>query len=110
MSTPDVLLVMGVVLAALSIPLLLRAVPPNRFYGVRTRRAFASEQNWYALNAFGGKCLLGYGVFLIAAGAFERTLHISRYSVWQVALVLVPVLAVVPVLVLIGAYGRRLPP
>lgn len=109
LSPPDVLLLVGVVMAALAVPLIMRAVPMNRFYGVRTRRAFASDDNWYALNAFGGVLFLIYGAALVIAGIIGRTLALPPASPWTPAFVVGPLLGIVLVLLLIGAYSRRLP-
>jgi uncharacterized membrane protein len=49
--------------AAASIPLLLRVVPPNRFYGLRTRRTLASRELWFRANRVAG-C-----AFFLAAAA-----------------------------------------
>ena len=46
----------------MSIPLILRAVPPNRWYGFRTTRTLSNEALWFRANHFAG-C-----AFLIAAG------------------------------------------
>lgn len=35
---------------ALAVPMVLRLVPPNRFYGVRTRATFDDHDLWYAVN------------------------------------------------------------
>jgi uncharacterized membrane protein len=45
-----------------SVPLILRAVPPNRWYGVRTTRTLSSEKLWFRANHFAG------WAFLAAAG------------------------------------------
>ena len=45
-------------LVALSIPMLLRRVKPNPWYGFRTRKSLANEQVWYEVNAHAGKQLL----------------------------------------------------
>lgn len=52
-----VLLLAAAVNLAVSVPLCLRKVPPNKLYGVRIPKTFASEENWYAINAYGGKQL-----------------------------------------------------
>jgi hypothetical protein len=49
----------GVAMMATSVPLMLRRVPMNRWYGVRTRKAYASEEAWYEINAFGGRAARG---------------------------------------------------
>ncbi|HTX68270.1 MAG TPA: SdpI family protein [Thermoleophilia bacterium] len=106
---PSTLIILGVVMIAVSVPMVARMVPMNRWYGVRTRKAFASEDNWYELNAYGGKLMLGYGAFLILAGVVEFRLAVPPTSPWSPLLVGVPVLAVIPVLLLINARGKRLP-
>ncbi len=45
----------GAFLMALAVPLMLRKVPMNRYYGFRTTAAFESEKAWYEINAAGGK-------------------------------------------------------
>lgn len=66
---PDtVLVLLGVVTALLSLPLLFGWVRPNRFYGIRICAAFASERNWYAINAFGAKRLLLFATVVTTIG------------------------------------------
>ena len=60
----------GLLIAALSLPLVLRKVPMNHFYGVRFRASFASEQNWYSINESGGKALLVSSVPILLCGLY----------------------------------------
>lgn len=41
-----------------SLPLLFRLVPPNRYYGVRTRKTLADRATWFRVNRFAGGALL----------------------------------------------------
>ena len=43
--------------AGLSVPLILRRVPRNVFYGFRTRKTLASDAVWYPANVFAGQAL-----------------------------------------------------
>jgi hypothetical protein len=52
------LLLACAVTALFSIPLILRKVPPNRFYGFRTPATLSSPEIWYPVNAFSGWALL----------------------------------------------------
>src|SRR2546427_9177847 len=45
----------GLSTAGLAIPLVIRKVPMNRVYGVRIAKAFASDRDWYEINAYGGE-------------------------------------------------------
>ena len=47
---------MGLLFIGLSIPLLLNKVPPNLWYGFRTRLTLSDPQIWYPVNAWGAKC------------------------------------------------------
>jgi uncharacterized membrane protein len=48
----------GLLLVGLSIPLLLRRVKPNWWYGFRTQKTFSDERIWYESNAYTAKWLL----------------------------------------------------
>ena len=56
-----------VVIAMISIPLILRMIPPNGVYGFRTSFTRSSTNIWYAANAFMGWALLVAAV--MSAGA-----------------------------------------
>ena len=47
---------------ALGIPLALKMVPPNRFYGFRTSTTFSSLEAWYQINFATGLALIAAGV------------------------------------------------
>jgi hypothetical protein len=106
---PYVLLGLGAVLIAVSVPLIARMVPMNRWYGVRTRKAFASEDNWYELNAYGGKVLAVYGGFLILAGVVGVAVAPDPTSLWAPVFMVAPVLVIFLALLLINRRGRKLP-
>src|SRR5688500_19635873 len=56
------LLVACVIVAAVAVPLMLRLIPQNPVYGLRTERTLSQQSAWFEVNAFGGRALL------IAAG------------------------------------------
>jgi len=58
----------AVVFIAVSLPLILEQVPPNKWYGVRIPKAFASSENWYRINAYGGRALALWSTLLLALG------------------------------------------
>jgi uncharacterized membrane protein len=51
------------VIVVATIPLMLGVVPPNRFYGLRTRETLSDPELWFRANRFAGCALL------LAAGA-----------------------------------------
>ena len=52
----------GLLLIGLAIPMMLRRVKPNRWYGFRTHKTLSDDEIWYASNAYGGKLLLIFGI------------------------------------------------
>lgn len=99
----------GLVTTVLSIPLVLRKVPRNGVYGVRIPKAFESDGNWYEINAYGGRLLLGYGLFLVAFGLLGRPYAPSPRSIWTVPFIVGSLLLLIPILARIVSYARRLP-
>jgi uncharacterized membrane protein len=51
------LLVPCAIIAAVSIPLMLKLVPPNRAYGFRTRQTLSNRELWFRANRFAGCAL-----------------------------------------------------
>jgi uncharacterized membrane protein len=99
----------GLATALVSLPLVMRQVPMNRFYGVRLPEAFASSRNWYEINAYGGRLLLAFGLFLIAFAYLGNGMAPSPTSPWAPVFLIIPLLVLVPVVGRIRAYARRLP-
>jgi uncharacterized membrane protein len=63
MNIASALLIIGI-----SIPLVKRKIKMNHLYGVRIKKSFESEANWYKINAYGGKQLIIWSTPLIIAG------------------------------------------
>ena len=82
------------VLLAVSLPLALGRVPPNRWYGFRTPGTLANRDVWYQANAESGKRLMAAAV-TIAAGAFGF-FFVPRWNVnhYAIANLAVTVLAI----------------
>jgi hypothetical protein len=58
--------VLGPVLVVLSIPLMLRWVPQNRFYGLRIPATNQDKSVWYDANALHGRHLFLLGLLMVA--------------------------------------------
>lgn len=48
----------------LSIPLILKIVSPNQFYGVRSKKTLSNSAVWYNVNRYGGWYLFSAGIIL----------------------------------------------
>jgi uncharacterized membrane protein len=81
--------------ALVSLPLVLRKVPRNAFYGYRTRATLGSDFVWYEANAyFGRRFLIASAVFCVAAVFLSRpgALEPGTYLKASVALLVAPAL------------------
>jgi len=99
-------LIIGLAVIGVSIPLVLKKIPRNYYYGIRLRKAFKSDQNWYAINAYGSKWMIGCGAILAVIGALTLGIDIQHRQLLRVVqyapfLILLPI---VPVVV----YSRKL--
>jgi uncharacterized membrane protein len=54
----------GLLLAALSVPLILRKIGPNPLYGFRVKRTLEDPAVWYPVNAYAAKRLLVVGLVI----------------------------------------------
>lgn len=98
----------AVAVVGLAAPLRRGLVPPNRWYGVRTRRALSSEPHWYVLNRVGARQLDWYALALAITGI--AALFLRRpdgLGFW--ALLAAPVVLLVPPLWAIRRCSRALP-
>ena len=72
-------ILLGLVFIGVSIPLIQKRIPPNRFYGLRIPATFADETVWYEANARAGKDLLRLGLLIAGVGA---GLYFAKVPLW----------------------------
>ena len=92
------------IVAVASIPLILGVVPPNNFYGFRTRQTLASPELWFRANRFAGLAL-----FIAAVASAAVFLAMPEYasgrSLVGLFILVTPLIAAVA---LSFAYVRRI--
>ena len=59
---------LSLLIMVVGLPLARRKVPMNRVYGIRIPKSFASEANWYAINAYGGRQFMLWSLLPLLAG------------------------------------------
>ena len=92
----------GLIALALALPLTKGRVAMNNTYGVRFTQAMASDENWYAINQFGGRCFIWWSLPIIVIGigliAFSLPMNFPPVRMGIVALFCLSTLLV------LGAY------
>ena len=81
----------------------------NRAYGIRIRQAFASNDHWYAINEYGGKLFFVFGLCILCFSLLSWQYAPLPTSIWAPVYLVVPLLAIIPLIVLISRYAKRLP-
>lgn len=97
----------GLLLTALCVPLWLRKIPPNGWYGVRIPASFRSDEAWYELNAYGGRLLTLGGVILAALGAAGFWLHEEQLEAYAYAVLAATMVVTLVPTILVVLRGRR---
>lgn len=69
LATIGLMVGVGLLIAALSLPLWLGKVKPNRFYGFRTPRVTSDPRVWYSVNRVAGRDLCLAGIAMAALSA-----------------------------------------
>ncbi len=65
-----------------SLPMALRLVPLNRYYGLRVSAAYASEQQWLLMNQVSGISMASGGLLMLLAGAWLLQAYRRRRRDW----------------------------
>jgi hypothetical protein len=79
----------GLLLSVLGIPLWLRKVGPNWFYGFRVRRTLEAPEIWYEANTHAGRGLVADGLIMVLAAlvlAAVPGIAIDRYALLVTAI------------------------
>ena len=103
---------MAIVFAGLAIPLIRGEVKMNHFYGIRIKKAFASDDNWYKINAYGGRCLVAWSIVLAFLGVVTFFLPLGTMDQPResliIAVALAPLMILIPCVAQILTYARKL--
>lgn len=93
---------------AISIPLVRGSIKMNPLYGVRIKKAFESEENWYKINKYGGQRLIFWSIVLICISIASLFFEISENSILFTFFLLAPVLVLIPCIIGIFIFAKKL--
>jgi hypothetical protein len=96
----------GALVVILAIPLLLKKVRPNRYYGLVSVLRQESQTRWYAANRFLGASLLIAGLVTIAGTAIVWAAKVGRSSNKLLAGIELVLVVVPPLLAYVVANAR----
>lgn len=97
----------ALLIIVLSIPLVQQKVKMNKVYGVRFKKAFESDENWYKINMYGGRQLILWSIFLIVFGIITFFLPLKGNTFLIIVDAFAPCVIVIPVITS-WVYARKL--
>jgi amino acid permease len=98
-----------------SIPLLNGRIKRNRWYGIRIRKAFVSEENWKKVNEYGARAIIRWSVLVLIMGlllviaSFFISFKPTQNIVWLLIPTLLSVVFILGALVQTWIWSRHLP-
>jgi hypothetical protein len=100
--------ILGLFLMVISIPLKNGKVGMNHTFGVRLRKSYTSEKNWYLMNTYGGKQLLTWSAVLVVLGIVIFFLPFNGNEALIGLFVFMPVIVLLIPTFLIIRYSKTL--
>ena len=98
----------GLLLMGISVPLKNGKVEMNHLYGVRLRKSYTSEKNWYLMNAYGGRQLLIWSAVLVIIGMVTFLVRFNDDPLLVVLFAFGPLIVLFIPVLLILRYSRTL--
>ncbi|MFP4381100.1 MAG: SdpI family protein [Candidatus Sumerlaeia bacterium] len=92
----------GLIIILASVPLFLGRVGRNRWYGIRTRKALASEENWYRINRYAARRMIIWSVLIILSGPAALLVDFGVQEDPRIGLIIlfahIPLILLIPVI------------
>ncbi len=86
----------AVLVILMAIPLLQRKVKMNRIYGVRFKKSFDSEENWYKINEYGARQLILWSIPLAMIGVLTFFLPLRENATLTNVVAFAPLILIIP--------------
>ncbi len=101
-------LISGNIFILISLPLVKQKVGINTIYGIRIKKAFESEENWYKINRFGGKKIIQWSVVLLFISLLTLFVPFQNNTFIIVLFSLAPVWILIPPVISIFKFAKKL--
>ncbi len=98
----------GLVIIAVCVPLVKDKIKMNKWYGIRLKKSFESEENWYKINRYGAKRMILWSLIIVAIGIAELFVRPDfKGTLWYVISGLPIMLIIIPAIES-WVYARKL--
>jgi hypothetical protein len=100
----------GFLIFMISIPMYRGQVAPNRFYGIRFRKSYASDAHWYAINQYGGRQFMIWSAVLMLVGGTTLFVPLDHDRTRMLALAIAPTFLLLVPALLTYRFARHFQP
>lgn len=98
----------GIIFILMSLPLLKGTIKMNNWYGVRFKKSFESDENWFKINKYGSQQLIKWSVLLILIGVITLFIPFGNNQALIIAISSAPILVMLPPLIKTYQFARKL--
>jgi hypothetical protein len=88
----------GVLIIAVSIPLQKNKIRMNCWYGMRFRKSFKSDENWYKINRYGADRMIMWSIVIIVIGLLTFVIPLETRKSLRLVMRCAPLIAIIPVI------------
>ncbi|MCP4755409.1 MAG: SdpI family protein [Proteobacteria bacterium] len=89
-------IIVAVLIILISIPLVGGKIRMNKVYGIRFKKSYESENNWYRINRYGGKQMILWSVPLAILGVATFFLPLGGKDHWITLIACAPLIVIIP--------------
>ena len=93
------LMIIGALFIGISVPMVLRRIPPNQFYGFRTRKTLSDSDIWYKANKYMGRDFIVAGAAIMIMGVGQLLVQGTSCPEGLVSVVIFLAMMNVPVVI-----------
>jgi len=101
-------IVTGIIFILISLPLLKGSIKLNHWYGIRFKKSFASDENWYKINKYGSQQLIKWSVVLILIGVITLFVPFGNSQTLIIIFSFAPILVIIPPVIKTYQFARKL--
>jgi uncharacterized membrane protein len=100
-------LLSGMLIFVVCLPIVHGIIPMNKFYGMRTKDTFKSDESWLHLNEVGGMIFAMIGFPLILAGVVGFFIPEQFLQIFSTMVLIVTFLSIAAALYFFTRYSKR---
>lgn len=100
--------IIGILIIGLSIPLVKDKIKKNYWYGFRIPKAYTSDENWYAINRYGGQRFIRWGPLFFCFSILSLIVPLESSATITILFGFLPVIIILFPIIEVLIYARKI--